>query len=108
MMIMRQTRVDLSSLFSLNPKYFQNCLYFSTQANNTSKTFKIKQGIEVLSQYTTVDRYKTYEKILSNRCSNIRIVFESVSNPDNVWASLRSMDCFGLQYADIIPSRLEA
>jgi tRNA G18 (ribose-2'-O)-methylase SpoU len=63
---------------------------------------EIERGIKVLETYVTDDRKAKMDRVLSQRTSAARIVFENPSNANNAWAALRSMDSFGIQYCDII------
>lgn len=83
---------------------------FKTTDNETidwlTDESQVERGIQVLSGCVTESRRQNYDAVLNKRCNNVRFVFDSITNPDNVWASLRSMDGFGVHHADIIPGRV--
>ncbi len=62
----------------------------------------IIQSIRVLSEFVSKNRLDKMMTILDNRTDNVRFVFENPSNPNNVWAILRTLDSFGIQFADIV------
>jgi tRNA (guanosine-2'-O-)-methyltransferase len=62
----------------------------------------IKKGNEILLPYTTEDRKVKFKDILNKRTDNVRFVFENPSNTNNIWAALRTLDSFGVQFVDII------
>lgn len=63
---------------------------------------QLDRSLALLSDLCAPDRLKKMHSILSNRSKRIRFAFEDVSNLNNIWASLRTIDSFGLQYSDII------
>lgn len=67
----------------------------------------IKHGCESLSKYCTSDRFQTFESVLDSRTNRVQIVFENPANPNNVWASLRTLDTFGIQYCTVIAKKEE-
>jgi tRNA (guanosine-2'-O-)-methyltransferase len=62
----------------------------------------IIQSIRTLSEFVSKDRWDKMMTILDNRTDTVRFVFENPSNPSNVWAVLRTLDSFGIQFADIV------
>lgn len=65
---------------------------------------EIKKSITVLSEFVSLDRIEKFNTILNMRSDRIRFVFENPSNPNNIWAALRTFDSFGIQFVDIILS----
>lgn len=63
---------------------------------------QILQCNTILKAFTLPDRVEKFQEILSQRTNRIRFVFENPSNPNNIWAALRTFDSFGLQFVDII------
>ena len=83
----------------------------NTNAINTGQLYTLFQsmnetdldkGISALQQFTLSERLTRFNSVLSQRTDNIRVVYENPSNANNVWASLRTLDTFGIQYADVI------
>jgi hypothetical protein len=72
-----------SELLSLSPELVQNC-------------------IDILSPYVQDRRMDRIDEVLSQRTRHTRFLFENPSNPSNVWACLRTLDSFGIQYVDVI------
>lgn len=72
-----------SELLSLSPELVQNC-------------------IDILSPYVQDRRMDRIDEVLSHRTRHTRFLFENPSNPSNVWACLRTLDSFGIQYVDVI------
>lgn len=62
----------------------------------------ILKGIQVLEQFISNERKQKFDSLLSNRTQSFRFVFENPSNPNNVWAALRTFDAFGIQNVDIV------
>ena len=88
----------------------------NTNAINTGKLYDIFQkmnetdlnkGINALQQFTLSERLTRFHAVLDQRTDNIRMVYENPANANNIWASLRTLDTFGIQYADIIAKRDE-
>lgn len=63
---------------------------------------QVQVAVETLEQFTTDDRKQRMRHILAQRTKNVRFVFENPSNANNVWAALRTLDSFGVQFVDII------
>lgn len=62
----------------------------------------VQQSIDILSPYVQDRRIERIDKVLSQRTRHTRFLFENPSNPSNVWACLRTLDSFGIQYVDVI------
>lgn len=62
----------------------------------------VKRGIEVLSDYCSKERLERIYAIANQRTDRVRFVFEDPTNVNNVWAALRSLDSFGIQFIDVI------
>ena len=62
----------------------------------------VDKCITVLSKHLSEKRKKKLNEVLQNRTRSVRFVFEQPHNPNNVWAALRTLDSFGIQFADII------
>ena len=63
---------------------------------------EITKSIEVLSKLCPATRLEKLKERIKMRSKSFRFAFEDPSNFNNVWASLRTIDSFGLQYADVI------
>jgi hypothetical protein len=72
-----------SDLRSLTPQLVQRC-------------------IDILTPYVQDRRMERIDEVLSQRTRHTRFLFENPSNPSNVWACLRTLDSFGIQYVDVI------
>ena len=76
--------------------------------SNTNDDFQnlseddIFRSIEVLSPFCSDTRLKKLESCLAKRTDNVRFIFETPANFNNIWASLRTLDSFGIQYVDIV------
>lgn len=62
----------------------------------------VRRGIEVLRPYVLPERMERIQSVLNQRTKHTRFLFENPVNPSNVWACLRTMDSFGIQYVDVI------
>lgn len=62
----------------------------------------VEKSINILSPYILPRRMERIESILGKRTKHARFLFENPSNPSNVWACLRTLDSFGIQYVDVI------
>jgi hypothetical protein len=62
----------------------------------------IQRSIDILTPYIQPRRLERIEQVLSSRTKHTRFLFENPSNPSNVWACLRTLDSFGIQYVDVI------
>ena len=62
----------------------------------------IDKGIETLKKLCSADRLQKFDNVLNARTQNVRFVYENPANANNVWASLRTLDAFGVQYIDVI------
>lgn len=63
---------------------------------------EISRGNKILEQFASADRIEKFRTILNQRSDAVRFVFENPSNPNNLWAALRTFDSFGIQFVDII------
>jgi tRNA G18 (ribose-2'-O)-methylase SpoU len=63
---------------------------------------ELDRGITELSKYCSKERSERFDLILKERTSNVRMIYENPANANNVWASLRTLDAFGIQYIDVI------
>eukprot|EP00638_Chattonella_subsalsa_P002276 CAMPEP_0117755240 /NCGR_PEP_ID=MMETSP0947-20121206/13330_1 /TAXON_ID=44440 /ORGANISM="Chattonella subsalsa, Strain CCMP2191" /LENGTH=262 /DNA_ID=CAMNT_0005574529 /DNA_START=177 /DNA_END=963 /DNA_ORIENTATION=- len=68
---------------------------------------KIEEATKVLEEFVSEKRISTLKNVLEQRTSHSTFVFENPSNPNNVWACLRSLDSFGVQNINIIVNPLE-
>ena len=55
-----------------------------------------------LSDFITDNKKRTIERVLSQRTKHFTAVFEDLYKPHNISASIRTLDCFGVQEAQII------
>jgi len=62
----------------------------------------VNTAIKVLEPYVNTNRQKRISGILKQRTKRTKFLFENPSNPSNVWACLRTIDSFGMQYVDVI------
>jgi tRNA (guanosine-2'-O-)-methyltransferase len=62
----------------------------------------IQKSSKILKPFMTDARHTTLSNILSKRTNHVRFLFENPGNPNNVWATLRTLDSFGIQFIDII------
>ncbi|KAL7515872.1 hypothetical protein ACHAWX_000945 [Stephanocyclus meneghinianus] len=62
----------------------------------------VQRSIDILSPYVQPRRLQRIQQVLSKRTRHARFLFENPSNPSNVWACLRTLDSFGIQYVDVI------
>lgn len=60
------------------------------------------RAIECLEPYASKERLRLFEKVLAGRTTRLRVAYERPSNPNNVWACLRTLDAFGVQYVDVV------
>jgi tRNA (guanosine-2'-O-)-methyltransferase len=58
-----------------------------------------------LKEYCKPERFVKLSSVIEKRSDNVRFVFENPSNANNVWASLRSLDAFGIQYINLIVAK---
>ena len=59
-------------------------------------------GIQALKPFCTAEKLNRFDTVINKRTDKVRFVFENPTNVNNVWAALRSLDSFGIQFADII------
>eukprot|EP00804_Cyclotella_cryptica_P009150 CCRYP_003248-RB/>CCRYP_003248-RB protein AED:0.03 eAED:0.03 QI:103/1/1/1/1/0.75/4/3261/404 len=62
----------------------------------------VQRSIDILSPYVQPRRLERIHQVLQQRTKHARFLFENPSNPSNVWACLRTLDSFGIQYVDVI------
>ncbi len=62
----------------------------------------VERAIAALAPFVSDARAALFERVLDQRSASLRVVFERPSNPNNVWACLRTIDSFGLQYVDLV------
>lgn len=62
----------------------------------------VQRAIATLRPYVNDDRVNRIETVLKQRTRHTRFLFENPVNPSNVWACLRTMDSFGIQYVDLV------
>ena len=62
---------------------------------------QIKDSIATLQPYVTPARLARMQSVLQQRTQNVRFLFENPANPSNVFACLRTLDSFGIQFADL-------
>jgi len=62
----------------------------------------VAAATKCLSGFCTDARLQRLRNIVDKRTGSIQFVFENVANPNNLWACLRSLDAFGVQYAHVI------
>jgi tRNA (guanosine-2'-O-)-methyltransferase len=65
---------------------------------------EVLTAISILKPFCSPGRLEKLNKVIELRTSNIRMVFENPANENNLWASLRTFDSFGIQFIDIILS----
>lgn len=68
---------------------------------------RLRHAIELLRPCISEQRLATFEHVLSLRTSRLRFVFERPTNPNNVWACLRTLDSFGIQHVHTIAAAAE-
>ena len=62
----------------------------------------VQKSIDILAPYIQERRLERINEVLNHRTRHTRFLFENPSNPSNVWACLRTLDSFGIQYVDVI------
>lgn len=55
-----------------------------------------------LARFATPARLQRLREIVERRTAHVAFVFENPSNPNNMWACLRSLDAFGVQNAHLV------
>ncbi len=66
---------------------------------------ELDKSIEILKDYCKPERFSKLSSVIEQRSDNVRFVFENPSNANNVWASLRSLDAFGVQFINLIVAK---
>mmetsp|Transcript_37116 Transcript_37116/g.40984 ORF Transcript_37116/g.40984 Transcript_37116/m.40984 type:complete len:112 (-) Transcript_37116:1298-1633(-) len=51
---------------------------------------------------TTTNFYQKKKETSDLECQNTRFLLENPSNPSDVWACLRLIDSFGIQFVDVV------
>lgn len=59
-------------------------------------------AITTLSPYIQQRRLRRIESVLQQRTRHTTFLFENPSNPSNVYACLRTLDSFGIQYVNVV------
>jgi tRNA G18 (ribose-2'-O)-methylase SpoU len=62
----------------------------------------VDRATQVLLPMINGDRVSRIESVLKQRTQQTRFLFENPSNPSNVWACLRTIESFGIQYVDVV------
>ena len=62
----------------------------------------VQKSIDTLTPFVQPRRLDRIDEVLHQRTRHTRFLFENPSNPSNVWACLRTLDSFGIQYVDVI------
>jgi len=63
---------------------------------------QIRAATEALRAFTLADRFDQFRRVASSRTSRVAAGFERASNPNNVWACLRTIDAAGVQEVDFV------
>jgi len=63
---------------------------------------EISTAITTLQGHASEERNGRFEQVLSTRTQRVRLVYENPANANNMWAALRTLDAFGLQFIDVI------
>jgi len=62
----------------------------------------VAEATKILEEYVNDDRIERVRNVLKQRTKRSKFLFENPANPSNVWACLRTIDSFGIQYVDVI------
>jgi tRNA G18 (ribose-2'-O)-methylase SpoU len=62
----------------------------------------IEQATNVILPFVQDERKERIRSVIKNRTRQTRFLFENPANPSNVWACLRTLDSFGIQYVDVV------
>ncbi|KAG7374513.1 SpoU rRNA methylase family protein [Nitzschia inconspicua] len=62
----------------------------------------IERATDVLIPFVQKKRRERIQSVLKARTRQTRFLFENPANPSNVWACLRTLDSFGIQYVDVV------
>lgn len=62
----------------------------------------VQRSIDILTPYIQDRRMERIDEVLNQRTKHTRFLYENPSNPSNVFACLRTLDSFGIQYVDTI------
>jgi tRNA (guanosine-2'-O-)-methyltransferase len=62
----------------------------------------VEDATKALTPYIQTERLARIDEVFSKRTQHCRFLFENPANPSNVWACLRTMDSFGIQYVDLV------
>lgn len=63
---------------------------------------QVSKAIEALEPLATDTRKDKMTTVIAQRTDHVRFIFENPSNANNVWAALRTLDSFGIQFVDLI------
>ncbi|CAM9244180.1 unnamed protein product [Choristocarpus tenellus] len=63
---------------------------------------ELDRAIEILETFISKDRVERMQRVLDQRTISTTVMFENPSNPNNVWACLRTLDSFGIQHGHIV------
>jgi len=82
----------------------QGSLFFSLLRRDSagSSSESVRRATEVLRPYCADERYDRFLEVAAKRCSRLAVGFERPSNPNNVWACLRTVDACGVQEVDLV------
>jgi tRNA (guanosine-2'-O-)-methyltransferase len=62
----------------------------------------IAKSNDILKQLVQENRLRRFKEIVSLRTNRIRFIFENPNKPNNIWAALRTLDSFGIQFVDVV------
>lgn len=62
----------------------------------------VARAITILSPYIQQRRLQRIDAVLQQRTRHTTFLFENPSNPSNVYACLRTLDSFGIQYVNVV------
>lgn len=62
----------------------------------------VVKAAELLRPLVSAERQLKFNNVLASRTQQVRFVFENPSNANNIWAALRTLDSFGVQFVDIV------
>jgi tRNA (guanosine-2'-O-)-methyltransferase len=62
----------------------------------------VSRAITTLSPYIQPRRLDRIDAVLQHRTRHTTFLFENPSNPSNVYACLRTLDSFGIQYVNVV------
>mmetsp|Transcript_22570 Transcript_22570/g.72625 ORF Transcript_22570/g.72625 Transcript_22570/m.72625 type:complete len:359 (+) Transcript_22570:78-1154(+) len=62
----------------------------------------VRRATAALRPYCLEERYEHFARVAAMRTSRVAVGFERPSNPNNVWACLRTVDAVGVQDVDLV------